>query len=161
MMAQTRNWQDWLELILIFAGIAVATYLTYIKLFGLEAYCAGVGNCEAVQTSPYAELFGIPVAILGLLTYLALLVLFLVKWFDWRDLGQLATQLFFLVTLVGLLFSVYLTYLELFVILAICPWCVASALVMLGLFFLALADVLGGEPEYAVESVPGEAGHRR
>lgn len=150
-MSARRSWLDKLQLLLIVAGIGIASYLTYVKLFGIKPYCAGVGDCEAVQTSPYAELFGVPVAIWGLLSYLALLVLYLVKRSDWRGLGHLARQATFLATLVGVLYSAYLTYLELFVINAICPWCVASAIVMTALFVLAIVDVFGGaedeEPE--------------
>ncbi|MCB0204072.1 MAG: vitamin K epoxide reductase family protein [Anaerolineae bacterium] len=135
-------------------GIAVAGYLTYVKLFAIEPYCAGVGNCEAVQTSPYAELMGIPVAIWGLFTYIVLLGMVLVKRADWRDLGHLAGMAFFLVTMVGVIFSAYLTYLELFVIHAICPWCVASAVVMTLLFVLSVIEMFfsgqtGTEPEPA------------
>lgn len=143
-MNARRSWLDKLQLLLIVAGIGIASYLTYVKLFGIKPYCAGVGNCEAVQTSPYAELFGVPVAIWGLLSYLALLALYLVKRSDWRGLGHVARQATFLATLVGVLYSAYLTYLELFVIEAICPWCVASAIVMTALFVLAIADVFGG-----------------
>ncbi|MCB0199626.1 MAG: vitamin K epoxide reductase family protein [Anaerolineae bacterium] len=135
-------------------GIAVAGYLTYVKLFAIEPYCAGVGNCEAVQTSPYAELMGIPVAIWGLFTYIVLLGMVLVKRADWRDLGHLAGMAVFLVTMVGVIFSAYLTYLELFVIHAICPWCVASAVVMTLLFVLSVIEMFfsgqtGTEPEPA------------
>lgn len=147
MSQETRKWLDWAQLALIVAGIGIATYLSYVKLFGLEPYCAGVGNCEAVQTSPYAQLFGIPVAVLGLGAYLALLVLWWVKRSDWNDLGYMARMAFFFVSLIGVLFSAYLTYLEIFVIEAICPWCVASAVVMTALFFLSLAELLRGEPE--------------
>lgn len=154
-MAGRRSWLDKLQLILIVAGIAIASYLTYVKLFGIEPYCAGVGNCEAVQSSPYAVLLGVPVAIWGLLGYLALLALFLVKRSDWQGLGFLARQAAFLVTLVGVLYSAYLTYLELFVINEICPWCVASAIVMTALFVLAILDVFSSaeeaDPDLAAE----------
>jgi uncharacterized membrane protein len=156
-MSARRVWLDRIELILIAAGIVIATYLTYVKLFGIKPYCAGVGNCEAVQTSPYAELFGVPVAIWGLLGYLALLALFLVKRYDWRNLGWVARQAFFLVTLVGVLYSAYLTYLELFVINEICPWCVASAIVMTALFVLAIVDAFGSsgdEEDDAEDALP-------
>jgi uncharacterized membrane protein len=139
-MGGRRTWLDRIQLILIVAGIGIASYLTYVKLFDVKPYCAGVGNCDAVQNSPYAELFGVPVAIWGLLGYLALLALFLVKRTDWRNLGWVARQGFFLVTLIGLLYSAYLTYLELFVINEICPWCVASAIVMTVLFVLSVVD---------------------
>ncbi len=140
-MESTRPWLARLQLILVVAGIGIAGYLTYVKLFAIEPYCAGVGNCEAVQTSPYAELLGVPVAIWGLLTYLALLALVLVKRSDWRDLGHPAGMAIFLVTLIGVIFSAYLTYLELFVIHAICPWCVASAVVMVALFILSIIEM--------------------
>ena len=140
----TRAWLDRLELILIVGGIGIAGYLTYVKLFDLQPYCAGVGNCEAVQTSIYSEFLGLPVAIWGLLTYVALLALYLVKRLDWKGFGALARQGFFLVALVGVVFSIYLTYLEIFVIKAICPWCVASAVVMAVLFALSVVDLLRG-----------------
>lgn len=149
-MESTRPWLARLQLILVIAGIGIAGYLTYVKLFAIEPYCAGVGNCEAVQTSPYAELLGVPVAIWGLLTYLALLALVLVKRSDWRDLGHPAGMAIFLVTLVGVIFSAYLTYLEVAVIHAICPWCVASAVVMVALFILSIIEMFfSKEPDEA------------
>lgn len=146
-MSGRRVWLDRVQLILIVAGIGIASYLTYVKLFDVKPYCAGLGNCDAVQTSPYAELLGVPVAIWGLLSYLALLVLFVVKRLDWRGLGHLARQATFLGTLVGVLYSAYLTYLELFVINEICPWCVASAIVMTALFALAVVDVFAADED--------------
>ena len=148
-MSTSRVWLSRLQLILIVLGVGIAGYLTYVKLFGLEPVCGGLGNCEAVQTSIYSELLGVPVAIWGLLSYLALLVVYLVKRSDWRGLGNLARQGFFLLTLIGVVFSAYLTYLEVFVIHAICPWCVASAVVMIILFVLAIVDLFGGEEEEA------------
>jgi uncharacterized membrane protein len=160
-MSSRRVWLDRVQLLLIVAGIGIASYLTYVKLFDVKPYCAGVGNCEAVQSSPYAELLGVPVAIWGLLSYLGLLALFLVKRADWRGFGPLARQLTFLATLVGVMYSAYLTYLELFVINEICPWCVASAIVMTALFVLAIIDVFaaheeaeGLEYETELEQVP-------
>ena len=140
-MGNSRPWLTRLQLILTVAGIGIASYLTYVKLFTIKPYCAGVGDCEAVQTSPYAELFGVPVAIWGLLTYLVLLALILVKRSDWRELGHPAGMAVFLVTLVGVIFSAYLTYLEIAVIHAICPWCVASAVVMVALFILSIIEM--------------------
>ena len=146
-MSARRIWLDRIQLLLIVAGIAIASYLTYVKLFDVKPYCAGVGNCEAVQSSPYAELLGVPVAIWGLLSYLGLLALFLVKRVDWRGFGHLARQVTFLATLIGVMYSAYLTYLELFVINEICPWCVASALVMTALFVLAILDVFATDED--------------
>ncbi|MCB0234069.1 MAG: vitamin K epoxide reductase family protein [Anaerolineae bacterium] len=147
-MGNSRPWISRLQLIFTIAGIGIAGYLTYVKLFAIQPYCAGVGNCEAVQTSVYAELLGVPVAIWGLLTYIALLALWLLKRSNWRDLGHLGGMATFLVTMVGVIFSAYLTYLELFVIHAICPWCVASAIVMTVLFALSIVEMFfSGEPD--------------
>lgn len=146
-MSSSRVWLSRLQLILIVLGIGIAGYLTYVKLFDLEPVCGGLGDCEAVQTSIYSELLGVPVAIWGLLSYVALLVIYLVKRSNWRDLGGVARQGFFLVTLIGVMYSAYLTYLELFVIDAICPWCVASAVVMTILFILAIVDLVGSGDE--------------
>ncbi len=157
-MNAKQSWLNTAQLILILAGIGIASYLTYVKLFDVKPYCAGVGNCEAVQSSPYAMLFGVPVAIWGLLSYLGLLALFLVKRSDWRGFGHLARQVTFLATLVGVMYSAYLTYLELFVINEICPWCVASAIVMTALFALAIVDVFApdeddeGDPHLQLET---------
>ena len=151
-MSATHRWLGPAQGILTVAGIGVAGYLTYVKLFGIEPYSAGIGSCESVQSSPYAEIFGIPVAVLGLGAYLVLLGLWWMKERDWQGWGSLARQLFFLVTLAGVLFSAYLTYLELFVILEICIWCVASAIVMLLLFALALMDMRMAEGEASDES---------
>ncbi|MEZ4767044.1 MAG: vitamin K epoxide reductase family protein [Caldilineales bacterium] len=140
-MENSRPWITRLQLILSVAGIGIAGYLTYVKLFAIAPYCAGVGNCEAVQTSVYAELLGVPVAIWGLLTYIVLLGLVLVKRSDWRDLGRPAGMAVFFVTLIGVIFSAYLTYLEIAVIHAICPWCVASAVVMTALFIVSVVEM--------------------
>jgi uncharacterized membrane protein len=96
---------------------------------------------------------------LGLLSYLGLLALFLVKRADWRGFGHLARQATFLATLIGVMYSAYLTYLELFVINEICPWCVASALVMTALFVLAILDVFSTDEDdevldFEAEPVP-------
>lgn len=149
MNSSSRTWLDRLQAALIVAGIGIAGYLTYVKLFGLKPYCADLGNCDAVQNSAYAQFFGIPVAVLGLLTYAALLVLWWVKRSDWRGLGYPARLAFFFVSLVGVLFSAYLTYLEIWVIHEICPWCVASAIVMVVLFVSSLIEVIRGDEEDA------------
>jgi uncharacterized membrane protein len=106
------------------AGIAVAGYLTWVHYAGVEPICAGGGGgCERVQNSSYAELAGVPVALLGLIGYGLILLSLAVP----GDAGRFAGAL---LALVGFGFSLYLTYLELFEIDAICQWCVASAVLM-------------------------------
>jgi uncharacterized membrane protein len=108
------------------AGLLVSAYLTWAHLAGAEPVCGfGGGGCRAVQASPYAAVLGIPVPMLGLAGYAGLLLAAVLR-------GEAGAYLGLLVALVGALFSAYLTYLEIFVIGAICQWCVASAAIMFG-----------------------------
>ena len=104
-------------------GIVVAGYLTWAHYSGSEVVCVAGGGCETVQHSSYAELTGIPVALLGLLAYAA--VVCLVAW-D-APLARLEAAA---IALVGLLFSAYLLALQLFVIDAFCVWCLANDVVI-------------------------------
>ncbi|HKJ35907.1 MAG TPA: vitamin K epoxide reductase family protein [Solirubrobacterales bacterium] len=106
------------------AGLAVATYLSIVHFEGGEPVCvAGGEGCSKVQDSDYAELVGIPVPVIGVGGYLTVLLAAALPGDVGRFLGLFAG-------LVGVGFSVYLTYLELFEIEAICQWCVASAVIM-------------------------------
>ncbi len=104
-------------------GVAIAGYLTYVHYAGIEPLCAASGGCEKVQNSDYAKLAGVPVALLGLLGYVSILLASLLP-------GELARMAASSLSIMGLGFSIYLTYLELFEIDAICQWCVASAVTM-------------------------------
>ena len=104
-------------------GLGIAAYLTYVHYAGVHPLCLASGGCERVQTSHYARLAGIPVPVIGLAGYAAILGSLFVR----GETGLAATAL---LALVGFGFSAYLTYLELFVIDAICQWCVASAVLM-------------------------------
>jgi uncharacterized membrane protein len=117
-------------------GVAIAGYLTFIHYAGIKPVCvSGGGGCEQVQSSRYSLLAGVPVALLGLIGYLAILASLRVR-------GDLGLTLGALITLMGLGFSAYLTYRELFTIKAICQWCVASAVLMTILTALALVRFL-------------------
>jgi uncharacterized membrane protein len=105
------------------AGAAIAGYLTYVHYADVRTLCLASGGCETVQTSRYAELASVPVALLGLGGYLLILASLAVP----GEAGIL-TGAFLAVS--GFGFSAYLTYRELFTIEAICQWCVASAVVM-------------------------------
>jgi uncharacterized membrane protein len=111
---------------LAIVGLLISAYLSWVHYMGVVPVClSGSGGCETVQSSSYATIFGVPVAVVGLVGYSGLL-------FSASLRGEVGIYLGFLVALVGVLFSAYLTYLELFVIHAICEWCVASAAVMVG-----------------------------
>ena len=121
-------------------GVAIATYLVYIHYAGIKPICAaGGGGCEKVQTSDYAKLAGIPVAVLGLAGYIAILASLFVR----GDLGRLAGAA---IALSGFGFSVYLTYREIFTIKAICQWCVGSAVLMTLLAILTTVRLIKSEP---------------
>ena len=109
---------------LAFLGLLISAYLTWAHFAGLEPVCAaGSHGCQTVQTSRYATVLFVPVAVLGLAGYVGLLLSAVSR-------GGAGVYLGLLVALVGTLFSAYLTYLEVFVIGAVCQWCVASAAVM-------------------------------
>jgi len=121
-------------------GLGISLYLTYIYTSGGIAICGGSGGCAEVQSSPYAWIFGIPIPTLGAVAYVVLIAL---GFLAMRESARRDTYILALfgVSLVGLLFSAYLTYLELFVIFAICLWCVGSAVVQLIVFLLSLLAV--------------------
>jgi uncharacterized membrane protein len=111
-------------LVLAVLGFGISAYLTWTHFEGLTPVCTGSGEgCETVQSSRYATILGIPVALLGLVAYGGLIL----SAAAWREAG---IYLGFLISLVGTLFSAYLTYLEIFVIGALCQWCLASAAIM-------------------------------
>jgi uncharacterized membrane protein len=114
--------------LLTLVGIIAAGYLTYVETKGVEAVCGPVGDCNTVQQSEYALLFSvIPVSALGLVTYIIIMMAWLLtrtKDGIWADLS---TSVILALTSFGTLFSIYLTFLEPFVIGATCAWCLSSA----------------------------------
>ena len=125
--------------VLALAGVFVSLYLWLHKLGVIGVLQCGTGGCDTVQASPYADFLGIPVALYGVVGYAALLVLSLAA-AQQPDVPRLDTALAILASL-GFLFTGYLTALELFVIHAICRWCVASAAIITGIMVLSLAPV--------------------
>jgi uncharacterized membrane protein len=121
-------------------GVGVAGYLTYVHYAGIDPVCAGGGGgCHTVQSSAYAELAGIPVALLGLIGYVLILASGLLP------PSELARFAGAAVALAGFGFSAYLTYRELFTIDAICQWCVASAVLMTLLAVLTTTRLIRAE----------------
>jgi uncharacterized membrane protein len=117
-------------------GLATAIYLTIQKLTESRTMCLkGIGDCWTVNTSPYSEILGIPIAVLGAGAYLSLLVLY---WLDQRSSFWTDNALFIMfgITLAGVIYSGYLTYVELAIIKALCPFCVVSAVSMVVLFIV-------------------------
>lgn len=129
-------WADWLIPVLIVIGIGVAAYLSYVETKMVEAACGPIGDCNTVQASRYSKLFGIlPVGLLGLAGYIGLLAAWLVRRFIPR-LEKTAVLAFWGMAFFAVSFSLYLTYLEPFVIRAVCIWCLSSAVIVTLLLLL-------------------------
>jgi uncharacterized membrane protein len=123
-------------------GVGVATYIAIADSGGGSPVClAGGSGCETVANSSYSHLLGVNVAIFGIVGYVLLLAAAALR-------GDGARMAGFVLSLAGFGFSVYLTYLELFKIEAICQWCVASAVLMTILFGLNALRMVGyvGKP---------------
>lgn len=133
----------WIAVLMTIVGIGIGLYLSYVKLADKEAVCveSSTFDCHSVQTSAYSEILGIPVAIIGLLAYSTMFGLLLLE--KQIMLAEAyGRMLLFAMTLFGLVYSAYLTYIEGFVLEKWCMWCVASALLMVGLFVVSLVRVL-------------------
>ena len=125
------NSKDVWAALLAVAGAAIAGYLTVVHFADQPIVCSSIGDCEYVNSSEYAKLAGVPVAVMGLAAYAALFALAVAAWLR-RDASLVL--LAWGGALAGFGFSMYLTYIELYVLDAICLWCVASASVMTALF---------------------------
>ena len=135
-------------------GLGVASYLTYVHYSGAVPLCGkNGGSCLTVQTSTYSKLAGVPVPVIGLVGYVSILVSLLIRQ---SEATRLATLGF---TIIGFLFSAYLTGREVFTIEAICEWCVSSAVIMTILMCLALWQFLratGPQPAAGSPAAGGE-----
>ena len=139
-------------LVLAVIGVAIAGYLVYVHYAHVQPICSISHGCETVQKSKYAKLAGVPVALLGLIGYVAILVSLFVR----TETGRLASAA---MALVGLGFSGWLTYLEAARIHAWCQWCVGSAIVMtllaIVLVWRLLVAPVHSDKASAADVVPG------
>jgi uncharacterized membrane protein len=131
----------WANMIAAVAGALISSYMTIFRVFKVESMCLGNGGCSTVNASPYSEIYGIPVAVVGLLGYLAIIASLLLENYIefFKENGPL---LEFGMGLVGVVYSAYLTYLEFYVIHAICPFCVSSAIAISLCFIFALIRLI-------------------
>ena len=119
-------------------GLGVADYLSFAEVNQIAAVCGPVGDCNTVQQTPYARLFGVfPVALLGLAGYVAIAAAWLAQHYGPARLRGDAALALWTLALMGTLFSIYFTFLEPFVIGATCLWCLASAVTMTLLLWVA------------------------
>jgi len=126
---------------LALAGIFIGIYLTLFKLGIIGELSCSVGSCETVNTSKWAVFLGFPVAAWGVFFYVAVFVLALAGTTARFEESPVISWLLAGWSTVGLLFSGWLTYLELAVIHAICIWCVVSAILVTVIFVLSVADL--------------------
>jgi uncharacterized membrane protein len=141
----------WAMVAIAVLGLALASYLVYVHYSGSKPVCTTSGACLKVQTSVYSKLAGVPVALIGLIGYVAIFASLLVR--D-RDEVRLATLG---MTVIGVCFSGYLTYREVFTLKTICEECAASAVLMLILFLLATARYVLGDPAATAPAAPPTA----
>jgi uncharacterized membrane protein len=146
-------WRSYAIPIISLVGLGVASYLAYVEVAEVSAVCGPVGDCNTVQQSDYARLFGVlPVGVLGAVGYVAIVGAWLGAHYGRGQVAAIAGGGVFALALGGTLFSLYLTFLEPFVIGATCAWCLASSLLITTLLWLSLP--LGRQGFFAV------AGHR-
>lgn len=128
----------WGSIALSLIGLVVSIYMTAYKLLDNDAMCLGSGDCASVNASPYSEIYGIPVAAVGVVGYLAIFVLLLLERRGSKFLVATAPLAVFGLSVGGFAFTVYLVYLEIYIIKALCPFCVASQVTMTILFILSI-----------------------
>lgn len=126
-----------LTIALTILGLLVAVYMTIYKITNNESMCVGSSGCSEVNASRYSEINGIPVAVLGVLGYAAILALLFLEQRP-GIFQENGTMMFFGVSLLGFLFTLYLIYLEVALIKAYCPFCLASQAVMIVIFIISV-----------------------
>jgi uncharacterized membrane protein len=131
----------WSTIILAILGTLDAIYLLVLKYTQAEAMCVGNHGCITVNNSVYSEIYGIPVSVFGIMAYLVIVAIVLVESRIKlaRENGPLAVLG---ISLAGVAFSAYLTYLEFYVIHAVCPFCITSAIVITLIFILAVIRLI-------------------
>jgi len=137
--------------VLALIGLFVAMYLWLFKIGIIGTLSCKIGGCEKVNTSPYAVLFGVPVAFWGVLYYVALFSASLCSTFERFCDDRRFSRLLLILTSWGVLVSGYLTYLEAAVIHAWCQWCVVSAILVVIMFVVAILEVRENRGRQAIE----------
>ncbi len=126
---------------LVILGALVSIYMTIYKFTANDAMCLGSGDCHTVNASKYSEVNGIPVAVFGIIGYLAILAALYFEDSS-RFFKQNATLMIFGMSLTGFIFTVWLIYVEIALLKAICPFCVTSQVAMTLIFIIAVMRLI-------------------
>ena len=140
------GWMETTTAVLAVVGLLDSLYLTWIKLTNNTAACAGLGDCDAVNSSRYAEVAGIPIGLIGVAGYLAILAALAAER-RWPASAWTLRLGIFGMALAGTLYSAYLTYIEVAVLHAVCPFCVVSAVCMVGILILSVLRLRAADAE--------------
>jgi uncharacterized membrane protein len=128
---EIKSWPKWVIPVSAVTGLGIAGYLSYVEVTHTEAVCGPVGNCNTVQQSPYAVIFGIlPVGILGVFGYILIITGWIIQYFGPNNIRSTASLAQWTIAALGVLFSIYLTFLEPFIIGASCAWCLTSSILI-------------------------------
>lgn len=130
-----------LSIALTIIGLLVSIYMTIYKITSNEAMCVGSQDCSVVNASRYSEVGGIPVAVIGVAGYLALLA---VQWLERKPgfFQQNGAMIFFGLSVTGFLFNVYLIFVEVALIKAYCPFCITSQVAMTLIFVISVIRLI-------------------
>lgn len=134
----------WITPVLAVVGLAIAGYLTWSH-YEHDVLVCGLGDCSVVQNSSYSVVAGIPIAILGLLMFGTVLALSLVR-IARPAISDIASAAIIFLTLTSVLYYAYLTYVEIWVLEAVCQWCVMSSIVTVAILTFEAWRFLGAEP---------------
>lgn len=130
-----------ISLVLVIIGLLISIYMTIYKVTSNDSMCLGSGDCSTVNASRFSEVNGIPVAVIGMLGYAAILA---VHFFEDRNpfFKQNGMLTIFGLALTGFIFTLWLVYVELVLLKAICPFCVASQVAMTLIFVIAVVRLI-------------------
>lgn len=131
------KWLYRISIIFVVIGLIVSVYMTVYKVTSNDAMCLGSGECSTVNASIYSEIYGIPVASVGIAGYFAIL---LILWYERRDkfFENNGPMIIFGMALTGFIFTVYLIYVEFAVLHALCPFCLVSQGSMIVIFLVSI-----------------------
>ncbi|MFZ5819470.1 MAG: vitamin K epoxide reductase family protein [Chloroflexota bacterium] len=131
------KWLHRVSFALAIVGLVVSIYMTIYKVSSNDALCLGSGDCSTVNASRYSEVYGFPVASVGIAGYFAIL---LTHWYENRDafFKRNGPLLVFGMALTGFVFTVYLVYVEFAILKALCPFCLVSQITMTILFLISI-----------------------